>query len=80
MFDFKYAEFIVPAFVITAIAFAGMLWTSLSHARRWSRCVGSDARRSAGACAWRNTNACAGCYTHAWSDARVYLGYGVQRF
>ena len=37
MFDFKYAEFIVPAFVITAIVFAGLVWTSLSHARRWKK-------------------------------------------
>lgn len=37
MFDGKYAEFIVPAFVITAIVFAGMVAFSLSHARRWKR-------------------------------------------
>jgi len=37
MFDFKYAEFIVPAFAITAVVFAGMLWFSLGHARRWRR-------------------------------------------
>ena len=37
MFDFKYAEFIVPAFVITAIVFAAMIGFSLSHARRWKK-------------------------------------------
>ncbi len=37
MFDFKYAEFIVPAFVITAIVFAALVWSSLSHARRWKK-------------------------------------------
>ena len=37
MFDFRYAEFIVPAFVITALVFAGLVWTSLSHARRWRK-------------------------------------------
>jgi heme exporter protein CcmD len=37
MFDFKYAEFIVPAFVVTAIVFAGMIGFSLNHARRWKK-------------------------------------------
>lgn len=37
MFDFKYAEFIVPSFVITAVVFAAMIGLSLSHARRWRR-------------------------------------------
>ena len=37
MFDFKYAEFIVPAFVITAVVFAAMIGFSLSHARRWRK-------------------------------------------
>jgi heme exporter protein CcmD len=37
MFDFKYAEFIVPAFAITAIVFAAMVGLSLSRARRWRR-------------------------------------------
>ena len=37
MFDFKYAEFVVPAFVVTAIVFAGMVGFSLNHARRWKR-------------------------------------------
>jgi len=37
MFDFKYAEFIVPAFAITAIVFAGMVGFSLARARRWRR-------------------------------------------
>lgn len=35
MFDFKYAEFIVPAFVITAVVFAGMIGFSLNLSRRW---------------------------------------------
>lgn len=37
MFDFKYAEFIVPAFAITAVVFAAMVGLSLNHARRWKR-------------------------------------------
>lgn len=37
MFDFKYAEYIVPAFAVTAIVFAGLVWASLAHARRWRR-------------------------------------------
>lgn len=37
MFDFKYAEFIVPSFVVTAVVFVGMLVLSLSHSRRWKR-------------------------------------------
>ena len=37
MFDFKYAEYIVPAFAITAVVFAGLIWTSLGHARRWRK-------------------------------------------
>jgi heme exporter protein CcmD len=37
VFDFKYAEFIVPAFVVTAVVFLGMLWSSLWHARRWRK-------------------------------------------
>lgn len=37
MLDFKYAEFIVPSFVITAIVFATMIGLSLNHARRWRR-------------------------------------------
>ena len=37
MFDFKYAEFIVPAFAITAVVFTGMIGFSLSRARRWRR-------------------------------------------
>ena len=35
--DFKYAEFIVPAFVITGVVFAAMTVLSLHHARRWRR-------------------------------------------
>jgi heme exporter protein CcmD len=37
MFDFKYAEFIVPAFAITIVVFAAMIGLSLSHARRWRK-------------------------------------------
>jgi heme exporter protein D len=37
MFAFKYAEFIVPAFAITAVVFAAMIGLSLNHARRWRR-------------------------------------------
>lgn len=37
MFDFPYAAFIIPAFGITAIVFAGMIALSLNHARRWKR-------------------------------------------
>ncbi len=37
MFDFKYAEFIIPAFAITALVFAAMIGFSLSHARRWRK-------------------------------------------
>ena len=37
MFEAKYAEFIVPAFAVTAVVFAALVWTSLSHARRWRK-------------------------------------------
>ncbi len=37
MFDFKYAEFIIPAFVITAVVFSGMILLSVNHARHWRR-------------------------------------------
>ncbi len=37
MFDFKYAEFIVPAFAITAVVFAVMIGGSLNHSRRWKK-------------------------------------------
>ncbi|MBX3483623.1 heme exporter protein CcmD [Phenylobacterium sp.] len=37
MFDFKYAEFIVPAFAVTGIVFAAMAWSALAHAARWKR-------------------------------------------
>jgi heme exporter protein CcmD len=37
VFDFKYAEFIVPAFAITAAVFAGLIWSSLRHAAHWKR-------------------------------------------
>lgn len=37
MLDFKYAEYIVPAFAITALVFAGLIGFSLNHARRWKK-------------------------------------------
>ena len=37
MFDFQYAAFIIPAFVITAGVFIGMIVLSLNHARHWRR-------------------------------------------
>ena len=37
MLDFKYAEFIVPAFAVTIVVFAAMIGLSLHHARRWRR-------------------------------------------
>ena len=37
MFDFKYAEFIIPSFAITVVVFAAMIGLSLSHARRWKK-------------------------------------------
>lgn len=37
MFDFKYAEYIVPAFVVTAVVFAGMIGFSLNLSRRWKK-------------------------------------------
>lgn len=37
MFDVPYAVFIVPAFAITGLVFAGMIGFSLNHARRWKR-------------------------------------------
>jgi len=35
--DFKYAEFIVPAFAVTIVVFAAMIGLSLHHARRWRK-------------------------------------------
>jgi len=35
--DFKYAEFIVPAFAITVLVFGGMIAFALNHARRWRK-------------------------------------------
>lgn len=37
MFDFKYAEYIIPAFVITGLVFAGLIWFTLSRARHWKK-------------------------------------------
>jgi heme exporter protein CcmD len=37
MFDFKYAEYIVPAFAVTAVVFTGMVGFTLSRARHWKR-------------------------------------------
>lgn len=33
----KYAAFVWPAFAVTALVFAAMIWTSLAHARRWRK-------------------------------------------
>jgi len=33
----KYAQFIIPAFAVTAVVFAGMIGFSLNHARRWKK-------------------------------------------
>ena len=35
MFDFQYAAFIIPAFVITVGVFVGMIVVSFNHARHW---------------------------------------------
>jgi heme exporter protein D len=32
-----YAAFVWPAYAITALVFAGMVWLSLARARRWKR-------------------------------------------
>lgn len=49
MLDFdagKYAIFVWPAFAVTALVFAGMIVSSLAHARRWKkRAQELDARR-----------------------------------
>lgn len=37
MFDFPYAPFILPAFVVTIVVFAAMIALSLNHSRRWRR-------------------------------------------
>jgi heme exporter protein D len=37
VFDIAYAEYIWPAFAITALVFAAMIGFSLNHARRWKR-------------------------------------------
>lgn len=31
----RYAAFVWPAFGLTALVFAGMIWSSLAYARRW---------------------------------------------
>ncbi|HKR89053.1 MAG TPA: heme exporter protein CcmD [Phenylobacterium sp.] len=37
-FDFgKYAAYIWPAYVVTAVVFAGLIATSLRYAARWKR-------------------------------------------
>lgn len=33
----KYAAYIWPAYIITALVFAGLIVGSLHHARRWKR-------------------------------------------
>ena len=37
MFDFKYAEYIVPAFAVTGLVLAGLVVSTLNHARRWRK-------------------------------------------
>jgi heme exporter protein CcmD len=32
-----YSAYIWPSFIVTGVVFAGMVWTSLAHARRWKR-------------------------------------------
>ena len=41
----KYAEFIVPAFAITGLVFAGMVAFSLNKARRWRKRFEEVARK-----------------------------------
>jgi heme exporter protein D len=36
-FAIPYAAYIWPAFAITAVVFAGLIVSSLSHARRWKK-------------------------------------------
>lgn len=33
----KYAAFIWPAYLVTAVVFAGLIGLSLGHSRRWKR-------------------------------------------
>lgn len=33
----RYAEFIWPAYIVTAVLFVAMIGFSLNHARRWRR-------------------------------------------
>ena len=40
MLDFdagKYAAYVWPAYAITALVFAALIWSALAHARRWKR-------------------------------------------
>lgn len=37
MFDTQYAEYIWPAFAVTALVFAGMIGFTLAKARRWKK-------------------------------------------
>lgn len=48
MFDIKYAEYIVPAFVITGVVFAGMVAFSLNKARHWRRRFEALSRKDGG--------------------------------
>lgn len=40
-----YAAYIWPAFVVTGLAFAAMVWEALAHARRWKRRYEERARK-----------------------------------
>jgi heme exporter protein CcmD len=37
VFDFPYAAYIVPAFTVTVLVFAGMIGVTLAKARRWRK-------------------------------------------
>ena len=37
VFDFPYAAYIVPAFTVTILVFAGMISFTLARARRWRK-------------------------------------------
>jgi heme exporter protein D len=41
----KYAAFIWPAYAVTAAVFAGLVWSSLAHARRWKKRAQEERRK-----------------------------------
>ena len=43
--DIPYAAYIWPAFAITAVVFAGLIISSLNHARRWKKRAEEFGRR-----------------------------------